>query len=297
MSKSIYEKQNEPLMINCLYAQRRGYTSLKTINLIRYSVSIGITTLFAILLFIRNNKYIEAIATVLNIVIIIADKYLDIFTSKKQKIYAKIQQYFDISCFNKVLEHNLIEVSSIFVPSEIAELTSDDYSQKEKNAVCNWYENYSTLSPIKQVYYSQKENVRWNKRNNTRFFIFNILIFVIAIFFLIFFSIKNNITSLKLIGIISCGLTYFDFSLDIFLKLKKDSHRFSEKEYLIKDIERNLSKMEQNSEYELILKFQNLISEHREECFLIPDLFYHFFRDKDEVKESLIAKQIIGVEE
>lgn len=65
MSKSIYEKQNEPLLINCLCAQRKGYSELKIFNCARYFVSIGITTVLTALLFIFDNPTLEAFTTVM----------------------------------------------------------------------------------------------------------------------------------------------------------------------------------------------------------------------------------------
>lgn len=289
MSKSIYEKQNEPLLINCLCAQRKGYSDLKLLNCVRYSISIGITTVLTVLLFIFDNPILEAFTTVMAIIIIIADKYFDSFVDNRQKFYAKIQQYFDIVCFNEVSENKLESEESIFTKNEIAELTSGNYSQKLKDDVTYWYNDYSSFIPVEQVFYCQKENIRWNKKNNVRFKRLVRFLLVVVMISIISFSIVKNIEILKLVGIISCGLTFFDFSLDILLSLKNDYKKISKIEKLAHDIESQLSC---SNIYDEISNLQSKIFDYRCECLCIPDGFYKIFKFRDEERENKIVNNL-----
>ncbi len=289
MSKSIYEKQNEPLLINCLCAQRKGYSELKIFNGARYFVSIGITTVLTALLFIFDNPTLEAFTTIMAIIIIIADKYFDSFVDNRQKLYAKIQQYFDINCFNEVSDTKLESEESIFTKSEIAECSSGNYGQKLKDEVSNWYEDYSSFSPREQIFYCQKENIRWSKKNIIRFSIFNIFLLATVIIIIIIFSIIKNIEVLKLVGIISCGLTFLDFSLDILLSLKNDYKRMNQIEKFAHNIESQLSCV---NIYEEIINLQSKIFDYRCECLCIPDVFYDMFKSKDEKSEKKIVNNL-----
>ncbi len=291
MSKSIYEKQNEPQLIDYLCAQRKGYSNLKIFNGIRYSLTIGITTLLTVLLFIFDEPRLEAFSTILAVIIIIIDKYCDYFVEIKQIVFAKIQQYFDICCFNEVLNVQILQLSSIFSKSEIAELTSDNYDKKLRDGVFNWYQDYSTCTPIEQVFYCQKTNIRWNKKNNRRFNFVNIVMFFVIIFTIFLFGIIRDITLLKLIGIISCGLTFFDFALDLYLKLRNDFNKIKQAEKLAYEIEEKLSSL---SDYEEIIELQTIIFDYRCECLCVPDFFYNLFKSRDDKKEDKIAKNLKG---
>lgn len=289
MTKSIYEKQNEPLLINCLCAQRKGYSELKLFNGAWYFISIGITTALTVLLFIFDNPTLETITTVMAIIIIIADKYIDSFVDNRQKVYAKIQQYFDINCFNEVSNTKLESEESIFTKSEIAEYSAGIYDQKLKDEVSNWYEDYSSFSPNEQIFYCQKENIRWNKKNIIRFCICNIIILAIVILTIIFYSIIKNIELLKFVAIISCGLTFLDFSLDILFSLKNDYKRINKIEKLAHKIESQLSCA---NVFEDIINLQSKIFDYRCECLCIPDVFYNMFKSKDEKREKRIVNNL-----
>lgn len=292
MSKSIFEKQNDSFLIKCLCAQRKGYSSLKKINNIRIGLSLLLATVFSFIVFFCSNEQIGAWITLFNLGIIFLDKYLDGYIGLKQEENAKIQQYFDFSCFNEVATKELVSLQSIFVKSKISELLSGkDFKEKEILSVKNWYEDYSSEESQKQIFYCQKENIRWSTKNNRRLFFVNIGFFILILFAIVGIGIFKNLSLVKWIGIISCLLTYFDFFLDANISLNSDYKKIKEINSKSDLIEISLSECN-NDLYDDIIELQNMIFEYRAECVLIPDFFYSFFKTKDENKENRIAEQL-----
>lgn len=292
MSKSIYEKQNDIFLLKCLCTQRKGYSKLKLISSIYIEISLILATVFSIVVLFCDNEKVDAWITLFNLGIILLDKYLNKYVNTRQKENAKIQQYFDFSLFNEVSAEQLVPLESIFVKTKITELvTGNEFKDQEVENVKNWYADYSSQIPQKQIFYCQKENIRWSKSNNRRLFRVNIVLFILIIFVLIGIGIEKDLSLIKWIGIVSCLLTYLDFFLDTYISLNKDLSKIKEIDTKSDLIEDSLKEVTENL-YSDIIELQNMIFEYRFECVLIPDLFYSIFKKKDENKEKRISEQL-----
>ncbi|MBP3710273.1 MAG: hypothetical protein J6I73_07730 [Treponema sp.] len=293
MAVSIFEKQNDKMLLKCLCKQRKVYTSVKHIQFWVVLIEVGLVTILTIITTIWQNEYASSCLTIVNMSILIASKYIERITDRNQETAAKIQQYFDATCYNTVSEQTLFTLNSIFVHSELAELIAD-IKESELPDLKNWYSDYSNLSPKKQILFSQNENINWDSKLRT-FYKRSIIVFsVLMIAGIIIYGVISNIPFNNWITVVSFVLVILDCDINSILKLNDDIGRLIK----LADIQKKIEKQIENncfSFYEKIIELQNYIYEHRKNCFLIPDFIYKVRKktyQSNEDKTALILKDL-----
>ena len=288
MMISIYEKQNEDKLIKCLFAQRKEYTFVKRLKSIKIFVSVVLVTILTVLDGIFQNDMLSSMLTLSTIVLLIFAKYFDNFVAKHQRFAARIQQYIDATCFNCVSGQKLISEKNIFVDSEIAEIISS-VKLEDCSKLRNWYSNYSKFSAYKQILFSQKENIRWDRKVRISYCrilkIFMALIFLGIVFYGIILDEKFN----QLMRYSSFLLIIVDCLLDSIHKLTEDVKRLEKMSIKLNNLERL-----QEENLEDVVGFQDIIYEHREQCFLIPDFIYSLRKRNYQKSENMIAMDLIN---
>ena len=288
MMISIYEKQNEDKLIKCLFAQRKEYTFVKRLKSIKIFVSVVLVTILTVLDGIFQNDMLSSMLTLSTIVLLIFAKYFDNFVAKHQRFAARIQQYIDATCFNCVSGQKLISEKNIFVDSEIAEIISS-VKLEDCSKLRNWYSNYSKFSAYKQILFSQKENIRWDRKVRISYCrilkIFMALIFLGIVFYGIILDEKFN----QLMRYSSFLLIIVDCLLDSIHKLTEDVKRLEKMSIKLNNLERL-----QEENLEDVVGFQDIIYEHRQQCFLIPDFIYSLRKRNYQKSENMIAMDLIN---
>ena len=288
MMISIYEKQNEDKLIKCLFAQRKEYTFVKRLKSIKIFVSVVLVTILTVLDGIFQNDMLSSMLTLSTIVLLIFAKYFDNFVAKHQRFAARIQQYIDATCFNCVSGQKLISEKNIFVDSEIAE-TISSVKLEDCSKLRNWYSNYSKFSAYKQILFSQKENIRWDRKVRISYCrilkIFMALIFLGIVFYGIILDEKFN----QLMRYSSFLLIIVDCLLDSIHKLTEDVKRLEKMSIKLNNLERL-----QEENLEDVVGFQDIIYEHRQQCFLIPDFIYSLRKRNYQKSENMIAMDLIN---
>lgn len=288
MMISIYEKQNEDKLIKCLFAQRKEYTFVKRLKSIKIFVSVVLVTILTVLDGIFQNDMLSSMLTLSTIVLLIFAKYFDNFVAKHQRFAARIQQYIDATCFNCVSGQKLISEKNIFVDSEIAEIISS-VKLEDCSKLRNWYSNYSKFSAYKQILFSQKENIRWDRKVRISYCrilkIFMALIFLGIVFYGIILDEKFN----QLMRYSSFLLIIVDCLLDSIHKLTEDVKRLEKMSIKLNNLERL-----QEENLEDVVGFQDIIYEHRQQCFLIPDFIYSLRKRSYQKSENMIAMDLIN---
>ena len=162
MDKSIYEKQSDPLIIQCLFAQRKKYSQAKLISEIYFIICVlGVCT-FLILKAIFPSDLITVLSTVLSVIAFAVSFLVKSIISKLKETAAGIQQYIDTTLYKSNQYSSLnSKWTCPFTKDQIIEMVSKypayGFTNNDK-----WYENYSTKSFCEQIYYSQYENLRWD---------------------------------------------------------------------------------------------------------------------------------------
>lgn len=283
---SIYEKQNEDKLLKCLFVQRKEYSFVKRLNIIRIIVSVILVTILTVLDAIIQNGIVSSTLTLTTILILICAKYYENFVSKHQKHAAKIQQYVDAVCFNCVSGQKLISENNIFVDSEVAEIILS-VRLEDCNELRDWYGDYSALPAFKQILYSQKENTRWDRK--VRVLYNRILKILIALIVLgvVTYGIISNVTFNQLMKYSSFFLIIVDCLIESIYKLTEDIKRLEKMSIKIKNLEQ-----QQEENYEDLVGFQDYIYEHRQQVFLIPDFIYFFRKSAYQKNEDTIADNL-----
>ncbi len=290
MAVSIFEKQNDELLLKCLYKQRSVYSSVKRLKFWTVLIEVGVVTLLTIVTTIWQDEYASSILTVLNMTILITSNYIERVSDKKQNLAAKIQQYFDGACYNTVSSQDLFSLNSFFLPSEIANIIAD-VDEKELNNLRDWYSDYSNLTPVKQILFCQNENISWDSKLRI---LYKRVIISLSVFLVLGFvacGIISNISFNHWLTIVSFTLVILDCNLKSIQKLNNDIKRLAKLCKTKNEIE---IKIENNhfSSYEQIIELQNNLYEHRQNCFLIPDFVYRLRSRDYQNREDKIARML-----
>ena len=294
MAISVYERQNDKILLKCLVAQRREYSFVKRIKFWKVFISVGLVTVFTILTTIFDNLFLASISTLLNMLILIVSKNIEKYMSSKQVHAAKIQQYFDANCYNSTSGQQLIPLNTLFVSTEIADIVSEVHDDALPS-VKNWYSDYSSFFPYKQILFCQKENINWDGRLRNFYKTAIIICSVIIILGTIVYAIVKNISFNSWMTIISFLLVIADYVINTICILNSDTKRLEQLFTAQKKAEQKCDF--KSNEYEDLLKLQKLIYEHRQNCFLIPDFIYKMKEKKYQKHEDLIAENLANIEE
>ena len=157
MDKSIYEKQSDSLIIQCLFAQRKKYSYAKLISETYFIICVlGVCT-FLILKAIFPSDLITVLSTVLSVIAFAVSFLVKSITSKLKETAAGIQHYIDTTLY-KSNQYSSLNSKWVcpFTKDQIIEMVSKypthGFTENDK-----WYEDYSTKSFCEQIYFSQYE--------------------------------------------------------------------------------------------------------------------------------------------
>lgn len=283
MAKSIYEMQNEDIYLKCLASQRKTYSKAKTKDTIINLLVIMVVVYQIVLCWIAVDNY-QIIKILIPIAVFLVNLYLSSEIKKEKKSAAALQEYIDVNLYSKVLDKDLKEWGYTYSRDKLNNLLSQcQLDKNDINGVKNWYEDYSSLSPIQQVYSCQSENIRWDSKLRKKYIKW-MVISLIAYILLFLFSITSEI-----IVTIICAVPVIKWLVSNIYDTHKDCLRLNSiKEQMEKVIQQIERKNIKNEIIELA-ELQKRIKENRESAKLIPDFFYKIYAGKFHEQEEYIA--------
>ncbi|MDD3141174.1 MAG: S-4TM family putative pore-forming effector [Lachnospiraceae bacterium] len=289
-AKSIFEQQNDELLLKCLVAQRSEYSFTKKVVTWKGRLTI-LFILISILSSWLDIDWFRAFSCLMAVSVLIVSKHIDAFISTHIKHAADIQQYFDVVLYSGALGNSKSEWGPLLTCSDIANAVSEIDKSALKD-VMNWYSDYSMLAAEQQVFHCQRENVRWDHKLRQEYKSFQIIFFaaIFAVMTTAFFWV--NPTLIKLICIISGFIPIADYVVTNYLKVNGDIKRLSELEKSCEELELDIiddSSIDINAK---LISIQNKIHESRINSFTIPDWFYKYRQSKHQKKEDHIANVI-----
>lgn len=290
MDKSIYEKQSEPLIIQCLYAQRKKYSYAKLISETYFIICVlGVCT-FLILKAIFPNDLITVLSIVLSVIAFAVSFSVKSITSNLKKTAAGIQQYIDTTLYKSNQYSSLnAKWQCPFTKDQIIEIVSkyptSGFTEKDK-----WYEDYSTKAFCEQIYYSQYENLRWDfdlRKYYSR--LYKVVLCSILVVLLLYIIVLN-LTVIECISILAWGFPFIKFYVSFNNAMNNDQTRLTMLKNKTDSIAYNMGMVSDGEELiGLEIELQNELYEHRQKAVLIPDFIYKLFRNKQQKNEENIA--------
>ncbi len=267
MNNNIFSKQNERDFLLLLKAQSEEYTYAKKWLYSGIILSIIFTIIFSILTTIFKNELANVGSSFMAIVLFAYSTYSEKKSDNLITHASKIQQTIDVKLFN------IPNISEIFSDVEIKEIVIK-YKNANLSNFKNWYSDYSKLSFEEQIFFSQRENTRWDKKLREKYKKIIIFIIIFFIFLLILYSIIFDITAAHFFAIASWGFPLGQF---VTLHLIKNHDDISRLEKISKDIKETELLLKKEGNQKIFCRLcclQSLIFEHRKKANLIPDWFY-----------------------
>ncbi len=286
MDNSIYHQQNNREILLLQKAQRSKYTKAKKVLYPGLYSGIAGAVTFAILMSFYDVELLHTLSSFLAIVIFAFTSFLEKKSNEYIELAAKIQQTIDVHLFR------MPDNCHVLLPSETKEIVAS-YTSTELSDFKNWYSDYSPLDFPKQIFLSQKENIRWDRKLREKY---SCLITSLAIgcpILLVLYTIFTNTTASSFFAIASWIFPLEQFLITQWIGLRDNINYLKAVNEEYRSIEKCYEKY---STYEIQCKLcglQAYIFEHRKKSIMIPDWFYKKYQSKMQKYEDQLAAETI----
>lgn len=289
MNKSIYDKQAEPLQIQCLFAQRAKYTQAKIIAAVYFTICVVFAVVFSVLKTLVPSDLITGLSIGLSLATVFAGDTVNAWEHKLKKEAATIQNYFDISLYSTedTEEHWKQPISDYELLEKVSKYPKQGFCKDDR-----WYEDYSKKPHHMQVIYCQGENVRWDYNLRKKYGVFCNVLLGIAIGAIAISTIILNLRVLDTIGMLSWCLPFIKYWRSFHKNMKADDQRIrriqeSVHSYLsMKDV------LDEEGWLKRAVDLQERLFEHRKKTTLVPNFFYKLMWKKQQQDEESMAQNI-----
>ncbi|MFB4363049.1 S-4TM family putative pore-forming effector [Pantoea sp. BS_8] len=287
---NFFEKQNEPLMLRLLAAQRFIYSKVKI--LLWWSFCLGVvvpsclTFFFFILSFIPGFTFpwLKSFLTVYGLGFLIINNFLLNYITTCKKQAAKIQEEYDTLLYdmpwNEIVAEKKVSVSDSDSPARSYLEKNGDSSLK------NWYLNFPiNVNSLIMRMLCQSKNLGWDARlkRKTSFIVTIIMAINIALFSVS--MLFANLEFLKFIAFVAIIMPIYQFYHRFVNENKKaaekaDSLRVKVESALQELVEKKV--IENEKLEKLTRSIQDQIFTYRASGNPVPDYIHKYFRDSDE---------------
>lgn len=297
MDKSIYEKQSNTLIIQCLFAQRKKYFQAKVVAGLYFFFCVVLVCVFAVLKSITHNELITGLSIGLSFATFFAAFPINSCISKIRTEAAEVQQYIDTTLYSSnQYSHLNNKWNCPLTKDRIIQMVSK-YPQSGFTDNDKWYEDYSTCDYSKQILLCQKENLRWDSDLRKKYAsAYKALMYVIIALIFVFAAIINP-SFLKFLCIALWCLPFIKYLYSFGKHMKDDDNRITKLKNEADNLLNNIGLILEGDELvQKEIELQNRIFEHRKNALLIPDFFYKICRPKQQKNEESIAENYIKVD-
>lgn len=278
-TEHIYECQNDEILQKCLYVQREKYTLAKSIMSWKRKIVIAFTIL-SVCSAIYNCSGLSIITSSVSIWVLFISKWMDRCINNNKTEAAEIQQYFDVSLYSRACAFSSGKWGNLLTDSQIVEYIKS-VSSMNLAPFKNWYSDYSRSEPCKEIFRCQKENICWDAELREMYEYVEFGVMVIFICFSLYIA-RNNNSNYFIVA--SCFLPIFDYCISNILFLKNDIKRLDIINNKMITFESRIKKINKTEKISNLVEIQYMIKEHRSNCFLIPDWFYKFKKEKQQIE-------------
>ncbi len=290
MKDSIYKKQNDDFLLLCLMAQRSEYSNAKSIVFRKSLATVG-CCIASVVGAVYGKELLTAFISLVNVVVFVLNKHSDQKINALKLHATSIQQYVDVTLFSSVIGNQPYVWGDVPTKTELAESVSQ-VQGKDSSAVWNWYNDYSSLPGPLQVFYCQRENVRWNFRLYNSFLKLINGISVVVVFLLLTVMFARNISLIRFVIILSWAIPIFESFWSTCKEIENSMNQMKRLDSFCKQLEVAIEKDNSFPTEKDLIDLQSMIRKRRETCYLIPDWFYNLTKDKYQSQEDSIADKI-----
>lgn len=284
---SIYYKQNETHILNCLVLQKEKYSKAKTDAYIKLAINI-VFVLLTIYVSIRNIDVLDAALSLVAVLLVVFNRNIDDRIQQIKVSAAEIQQYIDATLYSEVTGIPIQMWG--YLPEGRDAIAYLDVSPLQYDQVRNWYSDYSSLPASEQVLRCQSENIRWNsnllqKYKSTLWGAFGVVSLVVAGFLL-----RNSPRTVDCLCAITWIIPLIEYGYSTHCSIKKAACSEKELEGMFKSLELHLLDSDLKIDKWNLIEIQRAIYKRRESGVMVPDFFYKFFKSKMQKTEDDIAR-------
>lgn len=291
MDKSIYEKQSDSLIIQCLFAQRKKYSQAKLVAGAYFVLCVVAVCVFTVLKSITHNEVITGLSIGLSFATFFASFPINNLVLKIKTEAAEIQQYIDTTLYSSnQYSHLNNKWNCPLTKDRIIEMVSK-YPKSGFTDSDKWYEDYSTHNYCKQILLCQKENVRWDGDLRKKYALAYKVIMYVIIALIFVFAVIINPSFLDFLSIALWCLPFVKYLYSFGKHMKDDDNRITKLKNEADNLLNNIGLILDGDELvQKEIELQNRIFEHRKNALLIPDFFYKMCRPKQQKYEESIAE-------
>ena len=287
---SIFEEQNQPHLLRCLVAQRKKYSLGKRISLWATWITAG-GVIMCVVGTGTQSESSRAICCLLAVIYQFAVRYLDCWGNKMFANAATIQQYFDYMLFHPRLVGGENQWYPLPTQSDVAEIIAPITDQQiDEQCVRNWYEDYSYANPDRQVYLSQRQNIRWNLRQDRRYFRTCIAVVLLVVLAMIVVGISGNVHFSSVMCLLCWLLPLLERFFRRLYVMWTRIQQMEKTKQLSNALDREWKSLNISTRTKKLLMIQNELRSIRKKGVGVPDWFYRLFRQTDQTNESNCAK-------
>ena len=290
MNDSVFYRQNDPFLLQCLAAQSRKYTAAKWWRCTR-EVLISLLVVMSMCSSIFESEKLIATAGLLAVVVSVLSKYIVQLIEEWKSCAAQIQQYVDVSLYAPLVGNKEADWGNVPNKADVAEMIAP-YKTINASLYENWYSDYSTLRAESQIFHSQLENVRWSSKLHRYYRIVLIIIGVCVILGVLVLLFLMNPSFVKIICTISLLVPILEYAI-LTIKELNESIKVLDGLWNLKNkIKKALEIDSTNINLKDLIDFQDKIYAQRKQGFLIPDRVYKLFKSRLQQQEDWIAENI-----
>ena len=290
MNNIILTQQNDPFLLQCLLAQRSEYTKAKIASRNKLII-ITLFTIFSMYSLTDDSDILSAIASLFAVVLIIFNKNSEKHISSLQKHAASIQHYFDATLFASAIGGTKDEWGELLNKSDLANSISN-ITATDTTDVRNWYRVSTSLPVTSQIFYCQRQNVRWEQELRKSYIYLQIGIFLFVTLTMLATLLFINPSVVKVISMSSCLVSIGEHTYSICRQIIGNILLSQKIESLCDHIENKITEDHYQPTKNDLIRLQHKIKENRENCYLIPDWFYRIQKEEYQKREETISRII-----
>lgn len=280
--ESIYSRQNKRDILLLLKSQQEEYSRAKRLLYFGAYSSIFASVVFSILTSLIDSELLRSISFLMAMLIFAASTVCENLSKNIVESAAKIQQTIDTRLFN------ISDRSHILRASEEVEVTAK-YQNSDLSNLMNWYSDYSGLSFQKQVFFSQKENIRWDKNLRKKYYVVIVLMTIGCPILLLLYAVLKNITTLTLFAIASWLFPLEQFLIKQWIGITESIKYLDSVNQRTLEVDGLFNTLSVDAISCNLCSLQTAIYESRKKATLIPDWMHRKTRKKLQRFEDSIA--------
>jgi len=287
---SIFDRQNDAFLLQCQVAQRNEYSKAKSLARRKAVFTLAFATL-SVVSSVLDIDWLSAVSSFLAVTLALYNKHSDEEIKGMKKRAASIQQYIDVAIFAPTIGTNVSDWGDIPSKSDLAESVSE-YRNADVSAFLNWYSDYSSMSGEAQVFYCQKENVRWDYALHKGYRKLVVVLLCVVSLVVLGAFVMVNPSFVNAFWVASWFLPVAEYSLSIIKEVNESISVLRDANNFAKTLEEKLNASSSRTLKKEIIKLQHKIWNRRANGYLIPDWFYEFHKKTRQEKEDNIARTI-----